>query len=304
MTATTHLKSQNNVLASVSLILLLLLVAADGFQLLSPSITSSSKCVQQPVRQQPTLRISPATRHHPHQTNLGRLFSANPNMGSAEEENREPTTKRSVTTTTNTNTVLASTILVVALTLAPLAQQSAANAYDASDFASDAVEKVIKSLKDADGNQDQIFQTYENIADIITEGTGVGGTVNYKGVTLERGYVADEDTSIYNPGLTLLTEGEKNQLVDAIIQSRQTGINKNQWSEKNQLAYEYLKYQLDPYHMTELKGYLKIVPALVGVLYLVVLGVQQFARGLFPVAYIAAVLAIVAPAILLAGTAQ
>ena len=130
-------------------------------------------------------------------------------------------------------------------------------------------------MKDAAGNPDQTFQAYENIADIITEGKGVGGVVNYKGVTLERGYIADEDTSIYNPGLTLLTESEKNLLVDSLMKSRQAGIDKNQWSEKNQLAYEYLKVKLDPLHMTELKGYLSIVPVLVGVAYLAVLAVQQ-----------------------------
>lgn len=207
---------------------------------------------------------------------------------------------------TATNAV-ASVALITALTFSPLPSSlSSSNAYEAltSDFASDAVEDVVKSLKESNGNQDKVFQTYENIADIITEGKGIGGVVNYKGVTLERGYVADEDTSIYNPGLTLLTEGEKNKLVDAIMQSRQTAIDKDQWSEKNQLAYEYLKLKLDPYHMTELRGYLRIVPALVGVLYLAVLGVQQFARDLFPVAYIGAVLAIFAPAILLVLSGQ
>jgi hypothetical protein len=29
-----------------------------------------------------------------------------------------------------------------------------------------------------------------------------------EGVQLDRGYIADEDTAIYNPGLTLLTESD------------------------------------------------------------------------------------------------
>lgn len=195
-------------------------------------------------------------------------------------------------------------VLATLFTVTPLSPLQPANAYDASDYASDAVETVVKSLKDANGDENQIFRTYENIADIITEGKGVGGIVNYRGVTLERGFVSDEDTSIYNPGLTLLTEGEKNTLVKSIVDSRQTALNKNQWSEKNQLAYEYLKSQLDPYHMTELKGYLRIFPALVGLLYVAVLATQQFARDLFPVAYVGAVVAIFVPAILLVWGAQ
>ena len=51
--------------------------------------------------------------------------------------------------------------------------------------------------------------------------------------------------------------------------------------------------------MKELKGYLGIVPVYSAVVYLAVLGVQQFARGLFPVAYIVGALAIFLPAIVL-----
>ena len=123
-------------------------------------------------------------------------------------------------------------------------------------------------------------------------------------MTLDRGFIADEDTSIYNPGLTLLTETEKERLVESLMQSRQAGLAKNQWGEKTQSAYTYLKFQLDPLHMTELKGYLKVAPFLMGVLYLGVLAIQQNARDLFPVAYIGAVVAIAAPAILLLLTAQ
>lgn len=40
------------------------------------------------------------------------------------------------------------------------------------------------------------------------------------GVALERGYVADKDTSVYNPGLALLTESEKERLVEAVGDAR------------------------------------------------------------------------------------
>lgn len=198
--------------------------------------------------------------------------------------------------------LLASLALVGTLALTPL-PSTPAYAYDGSDYASDTVQAAVKSLKDSAGNEQDTFQVYEFIAEIIAEGKGVGGNVDYKGVTLDRGYIADEDTSIYNPGLTLLTEGEKQKLVDSLVQSRKVGIEKNQWSEKNQSAFSYLKFQLDPLHMTELRGYLKVAPFLIGALYLGVLAVQQMARDLFPVAYIAAVIIVVAPAAALVLTA-
>ena len=209
---------------------------------------------------------------------------------------------------TQNNNILASVALVTALSFTPLAATTTSTiqpafAYD--DYASDTVQKAIQTLQNAYGNVDKTFDAYENIAEIIAEGKGVGGSVDYKGVTLDRGYIADEDTSIYNPGLTLLTEGEKNRLVESLQKSRQAGLASNgQWNDKTQDAYSYLKYQLDPLHMTELRGYLKVAPFLVGILYVGVLAVQQFARDLFPVAYIGAVLILVAPAVVLVLTAQ
>ncbi len=112
---------------------------------------------------------------------------------------------------------------------------------------------------------------------------------------MERGYVADEDTSIYNPGLTLLTESEKERLIDAVIQSRKDGLSTGQWSENNEYAYEYLKGTLDPLHMVELSGFLGFVPVYGAVLYLAVLAVQQNLRGLFTQAYAAGVAAFFVP---------
>jgi hypothetical protein len=197
--------------------------------------------------------------------------------------------------------ILACLALVTALTFTPL-NTIPAFAYD--DYASDTVQKAIQSLKDAAGNTQSTFDAFENIAEIIAEGKGIGGAVDYKGVTLDRGYIADEDTSIYNPGLTLLTEGEKERLVESLMQSRKAGIDQNQWNDKNQGAYSYLKFQLDPLHMTELRGYLKVAPFLIGIFYVGVLAVQQFARDVFPVAYIGAVLVLLAPAAVLVLTAQ
>jgi hypothetical protein len=124
-----------------------------------------------------------------------------------------------------------------------------------------------------------------------------------EGVQLERGFIADEDTSIYNPGLTLLTESEKERLVEAVIDVRKDGIAKGQWSADNENGYETLKGSLDPLHMTELSGYLGFVPIYGAILYLGVFAAQQLARGLFPVAYGIGVIAFFGPiiALVLAG---
>lgn len=120
-----------------------------------------------------------------------------------------------------------------------------------------------------------------------------------EGVQLDRGYVADEDTSIYNPGLTLLTESEKERLVEAVIAARKEGLQKNQWSENNEFAFEFLREKLDPFHISELRGFLSFAPFYAGLLYLGVLGVQQFARGAFQIAYLVGVAAFFLPIVAL-----
>jgi hypothetical protein len=159
----------------------------------------------------------------------------------------------------------------------------------------DTIDIVLQSLKEGTGDVTKSFKAMEAINDIITEGKGVGGSVGYNGVRLERGYVADEDTTIYNPGLTLLTESEKTSLVDAMIANRKGNVASNTWSQDNEYAFDSLKTRLDPLHMVELKGYLKFLPFLGGAMYLVALGVQQFARGLFEVAYVVSALVVFIP---------
>jgi hypothetical protein len=168
-------------------------------------------------------------------------------------------------------------------------------AYDPSDYASETVQGAMQNLKEA-RSADRIVAAYENIAEIITEGKGVGGQINYKGIQLDRGYVADEDTSIYNPGLTLLTESEKDRLVEAIVNSRK---NAESWNVDTQAGFDFLREKLDPLHMYELRGYLGILPFYGAAVYLAVFGVQQLARDLFPIAYFVGVLAVFGPAIAL-----
>lgn len=116
---------------------------------------------------------------------------------------------------------------------------------------------------------------------------------------IDRGYISDEDTSIYNPGLTLLTESEKERITGALVESRKTAVNQNQWSENNQSAFELLRSKLDPFHTYELGGYLGILPFYAAVVYLAVLAVQQNARSIFPIAYGVGVAAIFLPAVVL-----
>ena len=175
--------------------------------------------------------------------------------------------------------------LALTLSLTPIltSNPQIVNAYEESDYASETVTNVVSQLKSTAGDVDGTFKTLEDVAKIITEGKGVGGTLTYDGVKLSEGsFVSDEDTTIYNPGLSLLTSSEKERLVSAIIENRKMGLSTQHWSENNEYAFDFLKQKLDPLHMHELEGYLGILPFWGAALYLVALFVQKNARGIFP----------------------
>jgi len=195
----------------------------------------------------------------------------------------------------NTQKQIQATILAGVLSLS--LTSTTVNAYEDSDYASETVTETVQIVKDATGNVGATFKAFEGINDIVTEGRGVGGAINSKGVALERGFVADEDTSIYNPGLSLLTQSEKERLVDAIIQNRKGNVKSNTWSQDNQYAYEFLKGKLDPLFMYELKGYLTIFPYYSAIVYIAGLAAQQLARDKFSTAYVACAAAIFLPAL-------
>ena len=201
---------------------------------------------------------------------------------------------------------VATASLAATVAFSPLGETNSgvANAYEASDYASETVTAAVKSLKDAEGDKARSFQAFEDIGAIIAEGKGIGGKVDYNGVQLERGFVADEDTSIYNPGLSLLTESVKDRIVEGIVKNRKVGLaKKNAWSEENEAGFSQLKFLLDPLHMYELSGYLKILPFYGAAVYLVTFFIQQNFRGIFPVAYFVGALAVFAPiaALIFAG---
>jgi len=199
---------------------------------------------------------------------------------------------------------LSTVSLAVALTLSPLlsVDGGAAHAYEESDYASETVTEVVGQLKSNAGDVDKTFGTLEEVAKIITEGKGVGGTLTYEGVKLNEGVVADEDTAIYNPGLSLLTNSEKERLVSAIVDNRRAGLSvagDKGWSEDNEYAFDFLKSKLDPLHMYEIQGYLKIVPFWGAALYLAAIFVQKNARGVFPLVYGLCALGVFLPAVVL-----
>lgn len=73
------------------------------------------------------------------------------------------------------SSLVASSIMIGTASFNPPAAQS----FAPSDYASETVQQVVRSLKDASGDVEATFKVYENIAGIITEGTGIGGMVNY-----------------------------------------------------------------------------------------------------------------------------
>ena len=87
--------------------------------------------------------------------------------------------------------------------------------------------------------------------------------------------------------------------MEAVVANRKFALQKGDWPRTNQLAFEFLRVKLDPFHVAELRGYLQILPFYAAAVYLGVLAVQQFLRDFFPAAYIVGVVAIFAPAIFL-----
>lgn len=278
------------VLAKGLILLLLLLLGGEG-RAVHGFVGVSS-------RQQPAVWNRALVRNQ-------RILAAHPPPPTSSSSSSPPTTNDGASHNNNNNLAAMQHFLpalwvvpmvLLLLALPPLQPAQASTTATAVD----AVSSVIQSLQDASSTQ-QTFAAYETIASMITEGTGVGGMINYQGIQLQRGYIADEDTSIYNPGLTLLTETEKSALVQAIRDSRNQGLQHDQWSDNNQAAYEFLKEKLDPWHIVELHDYLTVFPIYAAVVYASVLTVQQVssARQWFIVAYLVGAVAVFAPVVAL-----
>lgn len=72
--------------------------------------------------------------------------------------------------------IIATAALASAVAFSPLGN---AKAYDPSDYASETVTAAVSTLKKAEGDAGKSFQAFEEIAAIIAEGKGIGGSVNY-----------------------------------------------------------------------------------------------------------------------------
>lgn len=270
----------------------LLLLAASSFPAATTAFSTNNNNHNAAVHQQITRAASHRGRHTP----ASRLSLQTNNEMIDTNNNKNNDILRPILTAVTTAS------LALALITNPLSSQPAF-AYEETDYASETVTNVVAQLKSTTGDVDGTFSTLEDISKIITEGKGVGGTLTYDGVKLSKDvFVSDEDTTIYNPGLTLLTSSEKERLIDAIIQNRKDGLSTQNWSENNEYAFDFLKQKLDPLHMHELEGYLGILPFYGAALYLVALFVQKNARGVFPIAYGLCALGIFGPVILLVAT--
>jgi hypothetical protein len=65
------------------------------------------------------------------------------------------------------------------LALSPLVP-SPAIAFEDSDYASETVTSAVDALRNAGSDAATTFKVFEDIAAIITEGKGVGGSINYR----------------------------------------------------------------------------------------------------------------------------
>ena len=97
------------------------------------------------------------------------LYAHN-NQNQQNQKFRQNTIETSIATT-----FVAASLFLASSSFNPLPVQ----AYSDSDYASETVQEVISTLKNNAGNVDGTFKAYETVAEIITEGKGVGGMVNY-----------------------------------------------------------------------------------------------------------------------------
>jgi hypothetical protein len=84
--------------------------------------------------------------------------------------------------TTTASIALGSMIFCSTMSVVGAIQPAIVNAYE--DYISEPVQIAIKAVQDANTN-DALVKAYENIAEIITEGKGVGGSINFQGVQLD-----------------------------------------------------------------------------------------------------------------------
>jgi hypothetical protein len=124
--------------------------------------------------------FSPSSFSSQAKSNLKTSFGSL-SLNAHDRKQNTSTSNKNNTAKQQPNLAAASLALTIAIASAsPLVVNPAiSNAYEQTDYASETVTASVQSLKDAKGDTKATMSTFESIAEIITEGKGVGGNINY-----------------------------------------------------------------------------------------------------------------------------
>mmetsp|Transcript_2776 Transcript_2776/g.5775 ORF Transcript_2776/g.5775 Transcript_2776/m.5775 type:complete len:237 (+) Transcript_2776:22-732(+) len=161
----------------------------------------------------------------------------------------------------------------------------------------DAVSSSVSALRSTAGKPKESLGAMREVYEIITEGKGLPGMEGRSGL------VSEDDTSVYNPGLSILSQYEKSEILGALSDNRDGGLSARTWTTEEDDQYKFIRGKLDPLRMTQLAGYLGVMPVVGAVAYVGAIAVQQLARPLFTVAYIVAAAVTFGPIVYLWFTA-
>jgi hypothetical protein len=96
------------------------------------------------------------------------------------ECDKGPSSRTTTRTAAATATAIGNLPMICSLALLwHVAVPATAVAFDDNDYASDTVQEAVNKLRAATGSTEKTFDVMKDVADIITEGKGVGGTVDY-----------------------------------------------------------------------------------------------------------------------------
>ena len=120
-------------------------------------------------------RVAKVFQGRPEENDASAQLSTTSLAASSNERNKDSININNSNNKPILSTLAALTILTTTLTTS----FQTANAYEESDYASETVTTVVQQLKENAGDVDKTFGTLEEIAKIITEGKGVGGSLSY-----------------------------------------------------------------------------------------------------------------------------
>ncbi|GMI43585.1 hypothetical protein TeGR_g6631, partial [Tetraparma gracilis] len=130
-----------------------------------------------------------------------------------------------------------------------------------------------------------LLETFESLGSLISSGADVGGSVSFlsnPGMSSVSSFDTGEDSSIYNPGLSLLSDDEKQALVASL-----RSLHNNPLLDKPlETDRAYLLSLLDPLRLSSLAPYLHVLPLAAAGAYSLALAAMVFAREVFPALYV------------------